>query len=432
MKIILIYLTLLTFYINEVLGAVGFGVKGLSLFNMIVYLFLLFWGVSVVIQRRKVFRSNNLNKYIILMGFIVLISTFVKIYHGEIPNISIKYEIINFKQWLNPVLLFFILFNIIDDEKTCNRTLLGLYFLFLALILAQLSATFGITSYKAATVERYGRAGGFGAPGEYSISLALFFPFLVSGIFFIKRSGLFKIGCIILGFLTLIGLINAGSRNGAVAFFISMIVYLLILKRKKIMGIIPIYFLIVAIIAVCAIAFVASPTSVKVAVSERFDPSSSEDLSEYTSGRLLLWENGWKLFIDSPIFGHGRNSFETLSRLRGYLFYGAPHNEYLRYLVEYGLIGLIVFCLIFFKIYQNIWQSMETTAEFKGNHFYIYMSYLAGLCGYMTGMFATNTGPSLVIFWIYTAVIYKYAQLDLDKKETSEVKSETATILSPV
>ena len=71
---------------------------------------------------------------------------------------------------------------------------------------------------------------------------------------------------------------------------------------------------------------------------------------------------------------------------------------------------------------------METTTDPNGKNLYI--SYIAGLCGYMAGMFATNTDPSLIIFWIYTAVIYKYAQLDMDRKETSEVKSESVTTLA--
>ena len=245
-----------------------------------------------------------------------------------------------------------------------------------------------------------------------------------------KRSSLFKIGCIILVFLILVGLVIAGSRNGAVAFLCSMLVYVLILKRKKIMGLLPIIFLIIMMIVVGVAAFVVSPSSVKTVVSERFDPSTSEDVRSYTSGRTELWKNGWKLFIDSPLVGHGRNSFIILSQLRGYRYYGAPHNEYLKHLAEHGLIGFIVFFLIFFKIFQNIWQSLETTTNPWGKQ--LYLSYIAGLCGYIVGMFATNAGPSLVIFWIYTAVIYKYAQLDIDKKEISEGKRETAATLSPV
>jgi O-antigen ligase len=429
MKIILIYLTLVTFYINQVLGAVGFlSIKGVSLFNLNIYLLLFVWAVIIVIQKRKVFQSNNVNKYIVLMGFIVLMSIFVKIYRGEIPNLNIKKEIVNFKAWLNPVLLFFILFNIIDDEETCNRTLWGLYFLFLALILTQLLAIFGITGYKAQTIEHYGRVGGFGAPGEYAITLALFFPFVLSGSFLYKRSNLFKIGCVILVFLTLVGIVNAGSRNGVVSLLFSIMVYLLILKRKKIIGLLPIICLLIVMVVVGATAFFVSPSSVKMKVGERFDPSNYEEIGKFTSGRIYLLKNGWELFVDSPLIGHGQNSFMIVSFLRGHLYYGPAHNEYLRNLVEHGLIGLIVFILIFFKIFQNIWQSLETTTNPWGKQLYI--SYISGFCGYMVGIFATNANPSLIIFWIYTAVIYKYAQLDMDKKETSVVKSESVTTLT--
>lgn len=423
MKIILIYLLLFTFYIDQVMGAVGFShtLKGLSLFNLNLYLLLIVWLLAIV-QRRKIFMPNNINKLLILMGLVVLMSIFVKILRDEIPNISIVNEIMLFKGWLNPVLLFFIIFNIVDDEETCNRTLLGLCFLFLALIVTQLLATFGITGYKAETVAKLGRAGGFGAAGEYAITLVLFFPFVLSGSFLMKRSNLFKIGCITLVFLTLLGLANAGSRNGAVVFLCSMLVYVLILKRKKIMGVLPIIFLIIMMVMVSTTAFVLSPSSVKSIVSERFNPSTSDDLDDYTSGRIEIWKNGWKLFVDSPIIGHGRNSFMILSQLRGYPVHGAPHNEYLRYLTEYGLIGFIAFFLIVFKIFQNIWQSLETTTNPWGKQLYI--SYIAGFCGYMVGMFATNTDPSLFIFWIYTAVIYKYAQLDMDKKGISVSKRD--------
>ena len=115
MRIILIYLLLFTFYVDQVTGPVGFSqIKGLSLFNLSIYLLFIVWAATTI-QRRQVFQPNNVNRYILLMVFIVLMSTFVKIFRGEIPNISIMNEILGFKRWLNPVLLLFILFNIIDE-----------------------------------------------------------------------------------------------------------------------------------------------------------------------------------------------------------------------------------------------------------------------------------------------------------------------------
>ena len=429
MRIILIYFLLFTFFIDQVLGPVGLShmLKGLSLFNLNLYLLLIVWLLAIV-QRRKIFMPNNINNLLILMGLVVLMSIFVKILRGEIPNISIMNEILSFKAWLNPVLLFFILFNIIDDENTCNQILLGLGVLFLSLILNQLFALSGFTSYRAQMIAKMGRIGGFSAAGVYAVSLVLFFPLVLSGSFFMKRSNLLKIGCIMLVFLFLVGLVSAGSRNGIVSFLCSMLVYLFILKRKKIIGLLPIVFLTVMMIVASATAFFASPSGVKEIVVNRFVPTTNKDLDEYSSGRIVLWKYGLILFIENPIMGHGRNSFFKLIQLRRFPVYGTPHNEYLRHLIEYGIIGVLVFCMIFLKIFQNIWQALERTTDPWRKQ--VYLSYLAGLCGFMAGIFFTNIGPAMYIFWIYTAVIYKYTQLDLDKEEISADKMEVVATSS--
>lgn len=415
MKIILIYTLFVTFYIDQVLGPVGFSqIKGLSLFNLNIYLLLILWALPVIQRRRRILQPNNINIPIIIMGCVMIMSVFVKIFRYEIPDISIMGEIIAFKTWLNPVLLFFVLFNIIDDEKTCNWTLIGLSLLFFVLILTQLSATFGITDFAARSMRKFGRAGGFGAAGEYAITLVLFLPLVLSGSFLMKKGLLVKVGCIILTFLVLMGLVNAGSRNGALVFFCSMLVYLVLLKREKIMGLLPIIFLVSMMVVVGITAFLVSPSSVKVVVTERFDPTSSEDVGEYTSGRTELWENGWKLFAESPFWGHGRNTFEELSKLKGFPVHGPAHNEYIKYLAENGVIGFVVFLLIFYKIFQNVWRAMETTTRPWEKQ--LYLSYISGFCGFMVGIFATNSGPSLYIFWAYTGIIYKYVQLDANKE----------------
>ena len=76
-------------------------------------------------------------------------------------------------------------------------------------------------------------------------------------------------------------------------------------------------------------------------------------------GRLLIWVNTWKMIINSPIIGYGLNGFKQyymhyqaaffdntpnseLTILADNVMY--PFNEYLRLLVNYGIIGAII-CL---------------------------------------------------------------------------------------
>ena len=385
--------------------------RGLSLNNLNVYLLLVLWMISIMKNKRgSILLQNNINKYIFIMGLIVFMSIFVKILYAEIPDISIKSEIIHFKQWLDPVLLFFILFNIVDNKETCDGVLLGLCFLLLLFILAQLSATYGFSDYNAKYISIQGRTGGFGAPGEYAITLVLFLPIFLSGILLRNKKSVFRIICIILVPLTLLSLINAGSRNGAVSLSICMIVFGILLKRNRILSVNKITLLAIGMMVICIFSFIVAPDNVKVIVLEKFVPNNSEDFNKYTSGRYKTWENGLKLFMDSPIIGHGQNTYAILNQKKdwkGKWHAIDAHNEYLKHLVEYGIIGLFVFCLIFIAILKKIQASIRNTNNPWQRQLYI--SYVAGLCGYMCGIFATNTGPSLYLFWIYTAIVYKYA-----------------------
>ena len=55
--------------------------------------------------------------------------------------------------------------------------------------------------------------------------------------------------------------------------------------------------------------------------------------------RLLIWHKGFGLFLENPLFGIGlKQSF--------YILNVEPHNDYLRVLIELGIIGLIQFLLI--------------------------------------------------------------------------------------
>ena len=122
MKIFLFYFMLFALWAEHALHISLSQIKGLSLSNLAVYLLLFAWAFRIAFQR-KFFDSNNVNKYLMLIIFIGLVSIPVKIWFAEIPNTSVLNEIIYWKNWADPFILFFVLFNIIDDEKSVRRTL---------------------------------------------------------------------------------------------------------------------------------------------------------------------------------------------------------------------------------------------------------------------------------------------------------------------
>lgn len=87
-------------------------------------------------------------------------------------------------------------------------------------------------------------------------------------------------------------------------------------------------------------------------------------------GRLLIWKCSWEMIKDSPVYGHGINSFRT-----HYMDYQAhyfeqhpdskysmladnvlcPFNEYLAVLVNFGFLGFfILLAFIFFLLFAII------------------------------------------------------------------------------
>jgi len=346
------------------------------------------------------------------MIFVVVVSIPIKTLLSEVPRVSVLREIMAVKSWGNPYLLFFILFNIIDNQKTCRRALLGLGVLLIITVSTMLLVTFGVIQFGTVEVIKGGRSAGFAEPNQYASYLVLFIPLLLSSFLF-QRSFLTKTTAAILFTMTLSGLAITGSRGGALSFLFGTAAYLLIVNRQKMIKLRAIMSVAATVLVMGITAYVVVPSNVKQVLSQKFDPAGSEDLDDYTSGRTKIWHNGLLLFIDSPIFGHGQNTFVPLMEKR-FLIGANSHNDYLLYLVHYGIIGLAIFLMIFTKICQHVWYHLKATTNPWSKQLYI--SYIAGFLGYAFSMLSVNVFSPRYIFWIYTAVIYKYAQLETSKR----------------
>jgi O-antigen ligase len=101
-----------------------------------------------------------------------------------------------------------------------------------------------------------------------------------------------------------------------------------------------------AIAGILALAFFATPFGAR-----RITNESSTSIKTAESGKAnssLAWRlDKWKLLIPqwerSPFLGRGIGTTVTGKRILGNQFAGeAPHNEYVRYLVETGIVGLAI------------------------------------------------------------------------------------------
>jgi O-antigen ligase len=99
-----------------------------------------------------------------------------------------------------------------------------------------------------------------------------------------------------------------------------------------------------ALAAVVALVFLLTPlgtqhiakeTSTNIAAAERGEANSS------LAWRVKKWKSLLPTWESSPVFGQGLGTTTTVRSIPGHRLAAAlPHNEYLRYLVETGVVGL--------------------------------------------------------------------------------------------
>lgn len=123
------------------------------------------------------------------------------------------------------------------------------------------------------------------------------------------------------------------------------------------------------------------------------DNTSNNDIYGIRSleERVNLVNQGLIMFSEKPIIGHGIGSFR---------YYGeslkVSHNDYLQVLAEQGLIGFILYILIFFTTIKQLYYNIKN----KNDHFAPSLS-LLGLAVYMIFINANDN----MILWTAMAMV---------------------------
>jgi O-antigen ligase len=77
------------------------------------------------------------------------------------------------------------------------------------------------------------------------------------------------------------------------------------------------------------------------------------------TGRDALWSANWGWFKERPVIGHGAGASDTLTNALPFHGAGHPHNDYLRILVDYGLIGFVLWMTAFLALLRLTWKRWQ-------------------------------------------------------------------------
>lgn len=427
MGTILFYIVLISFWLENSLYLEPQKIFGLSMGmtfnNMSIFLLILGW-IFASKSQKYLYNRNKINIYLLLFGCFIILSNFVEILtYDNMSNIkqlkALKQQIIFFKNYINPWIYFILLVHIFQSKKECQNAILGimiLVFLTAATGLIDQFTTINLGTKVHGLSYEEGRSSGFGEVNQFAAFLVLLLPVVMSYTIFQKHlvpktlyAFIFLVG--------FIGLIATVSRGGYIGFFIASVVFFIVSIRQKLIKMTRTLLLLILIVPIVgSFTYVALPSATKEAFrykviekagSKKYvNPWSHKKRStidRYTSGRIGRWADSFEVYLQSPVWGHGHYTIKKVLHI-------SPHNDYLKILLKFGIIGFALFIMIYITIFRQICMNIKNASSNYSKM--IYIGFLSGFIGYMVCMFGVGFTQPRYIFWIMTAAVIKYSQLD--------------------
>jgi O-antigen ligase len=170
----------------------------------------------------------------------------------------------------------------------------------------------------------------------------------------------------------------------------------------------------VLIMVALTLGLFAFASTVVGPLRERFAEPDRVSIGRVTisvTGRGALWSAAWRSWLDSPWLGHGSGTSEYLPVI--YLpegsGYGQPHNDYLRILHDYGVVGAVLWlvgAVVLFRETKRAWRAAVSRGSSSvGVH-------LAAVLG-MTALGLAMITDNVVIYIFFMAPLGIFVGLSL-------------------
>jgi putative inorganic carbon (HCO3(-)) transporter len=152
---------------------------------------------------------------------------------------------------------------------------------------------------------------------------------------------------------------------------------------------------VLAAAAACAVVVVAAVPRLLVRLTDFLHPVQGNNTGNSLLGRLALWNRDLGLWKTQPILGRGWGS--TLASVNV-----AAHNDFLRALVEGGIVGFVAFVLLIFSLVRMGWRIGAARGDLP-------RAFLGLALGYTAVSVASNNlgkGAYQFYFWLIAGVAY--------------------------
>lgn len=334
-------------------------VASMAAANVGMALTLLFWGLSGVWWRRFAAVSRS---PIALPVVALLLMTVLSLVYSVAPWSYVGRYFVVYGKWL----FVLVLLSLHDDPKWLKAI-----FTTIALaVMVVLSSTYANVFFSVPWAN---------APGGFGADNSVFYDYIAQGIMsvcasvvawvlaFRSESKLVRqVASLVFVLLAFSVFFLLASRTGQLAMVVSLLVVSTLIFSKRHF----LVFLAVAITAVGAALLFSPVLLAKIQLLIHEGIAYMQKGVELTSvgARLSMWVNSLHFIAEAPLLGHGVGGYRYLSE-KVYLdpvmcaiSCVHPHNQLLFFMVEYGLVGLLLFAL-FIRAFVQVardWRAHNT------------------------------------------------------------------------
>lgn len=294
------------------------------------------------------------------------------------------------KCFIVPMLAGLLFISLIGIAQFFGIRLLGLRFL----------GQEGAVSFRA--ISRVG--GTLGHPNLFAIYLGYFLPITLGLVFFMRKK-IYKILCGIIFSLGLCVLILTLSRGGWIGFILSIVIFLVLaLKAKLISAKQAVFFVILFILFLCVLTiFYHNIIFVRLFYSDYGAARS----------RIPLMQVALKMIEAHPFIGVGTNNYYQVMHLYGRSgIDNVVHNGYLLIAAQIGIPSLLILLYFIVLIYRRAMSLIHSKSRL---YQCLSIGILSGLFSFLVQLTVENfslTHQLFLIFWIMAGLIVAMSKMD--------------------
>ena len=243
-------------------------------------------------------------------------------------------------------------------------------------------------------------------PNDLALVIATILPLAMVKALSVRGSmRVFFIG---ISLLMIFAIILTGSRGGFIG-MAGVIIYLLVSrmpdKEGQLRGRLSLSKIIV-ILVVSALVFVFSPPNYWNRVKSIFNPQQDYNVSS-PRGRITLWKQGLDIIASRP-YGVGIGAYPAAQGMLMGGYYQTVHNSLLLIGAELGVLGLLLYLLLFKYAFSYLTKLREITQKcdtiFVNQIIYLSLSLKAALVGFFLSSFFLSQSYSPVLYVLLVLV----------------------------